>query len=79
VRRDGNRLRISVRLVDAETSSQLWSERYDGVVSNLFEFQDHIAAQVAGTIQPAVRHTELGLGRRKSPDNLADLIREGVG
>jgi adenylate cyclase len=80
VRRDGDRLRISVRLVDAETSSQLWSERYDGVVSNLFEFQDHIAAQVAGTIQPAVRHTELGLGRRKSPDNLAayDCVLRGI-
>jgi TolB-like protein/DNA-binding winged helix-turn-helix (wHTH) protein len=80
VRRDGDRLRISVRLVDAETSNQLWSERYDGVVSNIFEFQDHIAAQVAGTIQPAVRHTELDLGRRKSPNNLAayDCVLRGI-
>jgi len=71
VRRDGDRLRISVKLVDAETCNQLWSERYDGVVSNIFEFQDHIAAQVAGTMQPAVRHSQLELGRRKPPNSLA--------
>jgi TolB-like protein/tetratricopeptide (TPR) repeat protein len=80
VRRDGDRLRISVKLVDAETCNQLWSERYDGVVSNIFEFQDHIAAQVAGTMQPAVRHRELNLGRRKPPSNLAayDCVLRGI-
>ena len=60
MRRDGDRLRISVKLVDAETCNQLWSERYDGVVSNMFEFQDHIAAQVAGTMQPAVSPSGVG-------------------
>ena len=80
VRRDGDRLRISVKLVDAETCNQLWSERYDGVVSNMFEFQDHIAAQVAGTMQPAVRHRQLDLGRRKPPNNLAayDCVLRGI-
>jgi TolB-like protein len=80
VQRDGDRLRVSVGLVDAETSSQLWSERYDGAVANIFEFQDHIAAQVAGTLQPAVRHRELELGRRKLPTNLAayDCVLRGI-
>ena len=80
VRRDGDRLRISVKLVDAETCNQLWSERYDGVVSNIFEFQDHIAAQVAGTMQPAVRHSQLDLGRRKPPNSLAayDCVLRGI-
>jgi TolB-like protein/Tfp pilus assembly protein PilF len=80
VRRDGDRLRISVKLVDAETCNQLWSERYDGVVSNTFEFQDHIAAQVAGTMQPAVRHRELDLGTRKPPNDLAayDCVLRGI-
>ena len=80
VRRDGDRLRISVKLVDAETCHQLWSERYDGVVAHMFEFQDHIAAQVAGTVQPAVRHRELDLGARKPPTNLAayDCVLRGI-
>jgi TolB-like protein len=80
VRRDGDHLRISVKLVDAETCNQLWSERYDGVVSNIFEFQDHIAAQVAGTMQPAVRHSQLDFGRRKPPRSLAayDCVLRGI-
>src|SRR5262245_26374684 len=80
VRRDGERLRISVKLVDAETCNHLWSERYEGVVSNMFEFQDHIAAQVAGTMQPAIRHKELDLGRRTPPNNLAayDCVLRGI-
>ncbi len=79
-RRDGDRLRISVKLVDTETCNQLWSERYDGVVANIFEFQDHIAAQVAGTMQPAVRHSQLDLGRRKPPNSLAayDCVLRGI-
>lgn len=80
VRRDGDCLRISVRLVDAETCNQLWSERYDGVVSSIFEFQDHIAAQVAGMMQPTVRRRELDLGRRKPPNSLAayDCVLRGI-
>jgi TolB-like protein len=80
VRRDGDRLRISVKLVDAETCNQLWSERYDSVVSDMFEFQEQIAAQVAGTMQPAVRHRQLDLGRQKPPDNLAayDCVLRGI-
>lgn len=80
VQHDGDRLRVSVGLVDSETSSQLWSERYDGAVANIFEFQDHIAAQVAGALQPAVRHRELDLGRRKQPNSLAayDCVLRGI-
>ncbi|RWD96014.1 MAG: hypothetical protein EOS61_32850, partial [Mesorhizobium sp.] len=52
VRRGGDRLRISVQLVDADTRTQLWSERYEGATEDVFEFQDRIAAQVAGAIHP---------------------------
>ena len=39
VRRGGDRLRISVQLVDTETRAQLWSERYEGTVEDVFEFR----------------------------------------
>ena len=76
VRRGGDRLRISVQLVDAESRAQLWSERYEGGSSDLFDFQDQIAAQVAGAIHPAVRNAEIELARRKPPSNLKayDLV-----
>ena len=67
VRRGGDRLRISVQLVDAETRTQLWSERYEGATEDVFEFQDRIAAQVAGAIHPAIRGAEIKLASRKPP------------
>ncbi|MEQ1613667.1 MAG: winged helix-turn-helix domain-containing protein [Hyphomicrobiaceae bacterium] len=76
--RDGDHLRISVRLVDGETSIQLWSERYTGGVADIFEFQDHIAAQVAGTVQPRVRNRELDLGRRKPNLAAYDCVLRGI-
>jgi TolB-like protein len=76
VRRGGDRLRISVQLVDAESRAQLWSNRYEGAGSELFDLQDQIAAQVAGAIHPAVRNAEIELARRKAPTNLKayDLV-----
>lgn len=76
VRRGGDRLRISVQLVDAETRTQLWSERYDGAAQDIFELQDRIAAQVAGAIHPAIRSAEIELSKRKPPNSLRayDLV-----
>lgn len=76
VRRGGDRLRISVQLVDAETRTQLWSDRYEGAATDVFAFQDRIAAQVAGAINPAVRAAEIDSARRKPPSSLRayDLV-----
>jgi len=76
VRRGGDRLRISVQLVDAETRTQLWSERYEGAVEDVFAFQDRIAAQVAGAIHPAIRSAEIELAKRRPPTSLRayDLV-----
>lgn len=76
VRRGGDRLRISVQLIDADTRTQLWSERYEGAVADIFEFQDRIAAQVAGAIHPAIRGAEIELAKRKPPRSLRayDLV-----
>lgn len=76
VRRGGDRLRISVQLVDAETRAQLWSERYEGATEDVFEFQDRIAAQVAGAIHPAIRGAEIELAKSKPPTSLRayDLV-----
>ncbi|MCK3777237.1 hypothetical protein MZK49_10875 [Ensifer sesbaniae] len=76
VRRDGDRLRISVQLIDAETGAQFWADRYEGPIEDIFEFQDRIAAQVAGAIHPAIRDAEIALARRKPPTSLRayDLV-----
>jgi len=76
VRRGVDRLRISVQLVDALTRTQLWSERFEGAIGDIFEFQDRIAAQVAGAIHPAIRGAEIELAKRKPPTSLRayDLV-----
>ena len=76
VRRAGDRLRISVQLVDTGTRAQLWSDRYEGSTSEIFEFQDRIAVQVAGAMHPAIRRAEIEAAKRKPPSNLGayDLV-----
>ena len=44
VRKAGNRMRISVQLVDTETDQTLWTERYDRNLDDIFEVQDEISA-----------------------------------
>ena len=75
-RRGGDRLRISVQLVDAVTRTQLWSDRYEGAATEIFDFQDRIAAQVAGALKPAIRHAEIEVARRSPPASLRayDLV-----
>ena len=45
VQRGGNRLRVNVQLIDAETGKHLWAERFDKPVADLFEMQDEIVSQ----------------------------------
>jgi tetratricopeptide (TPR) repeat protein len=63
-------LRISVQLVETETRTQLWSDRHEGDVGDVFEFQDRIARQVAGAIHPAIRGAEIELARRRPTSSL---------
>ncbi len=80
VRRGGQRLRISVQLVDAETRTQFWSERYDGAAEDIFELQDRIAAHVAGAIHPAIQSAETELSSCKPPNSLRayDLVMRAL-
>ncbi len=71
VRRDGNRLRITVRLVDSRDGYQLWSETYDRRMADVFEVQDDIAYSVANAL----------LGRLLRPaeaDELAATVTDPV-
>jgi TolB-like protein/Tfp pilus assembly protein PilF len=47
VRRSGNRIRINAQLIDAETDTHLWAERFDGDTNNLLALQDEITSRIA--------------------------------
>jgi adenylate cyclase len=51
VQRAGNQVRINVQLVDAETGAQLWAERFDRDIVDLFALQNEITARIARALQ----------------------------
>ncbi|QOG20250.1 MULTISPECIES: winged helix-turn-helix domain-containing protein [Bradyrhizobium] len=58
VQRAGNRLRVNVKLVNAEDSSQLWSDRFDKAVADLFDLQDEIVSRLANTLNAQLIEAE---------------------
>src|SRR5262249_49163241 len=50
VRRSGNQVRVSAKLIDAETDSHLWAERFDGDTSDLFVLQDEVTSRIANAL-----------------------------
>jgi len=59
VRKGGERVRITAQLVVAETGTNLWADRFDGPLEDVFDLQDEIALSVAGVIEPALQVAEM--------------------
>jgi tetratricopeptide (TPR) repeat protein len=70
VRRSGNRVRITVQLIDAKTDAHLWAEQYDRVLEDVFALQDEITIRVISAIEPSLRKAEIDRVRRQRPSNL---------
>jgi serine/threonine protein kinase/tetratricopeptide (TPR) repeat protein len=51
VRRSGKRVRVTAQLTDAGDGYQLWSEKYDREIEDVFALQDEIAAAIAGKLK----------------------------
>ena len=51
IRRAGNRLRITVELIDAAEEAQVWSERYDRVLEDIFDIQDEISQAIVNQLK----------------------------
>lgn len=70
VRRSGPRIRISVMLTDAAQAAQIWAEKFDGVLDDIFALQDRVALSIAGVIEPTVRALECRHSARRPPESL---------
>src|SRR6185369_10196461 len=70
LRKGGNRVRITGQLIEAETGTHVWANKYDGVLEDVFDLQDKITETIVGIIEPSVRRAEIERARRKRPDNL---------
>jgi TolB-like protein/Flp pilus assembly protein TadD len=70
LRKDCDRVRIHVQLTDGETGTQLWAQRYDRALSNVFDLQDEITATIVGALEPALGKVERQRARSRKPGNL---------
>jgi TolB-like protein len=70
LRKEGNRVRISAQMTEAETGRCLWAHRYDRSLDDIFALQDEIALSAVGAIEPSLRRAEVERVRRKRPDSL---------
>jgi len=80
VRRSANRVRISALLVDAQAGTQIWGDRYDRELADIFAVQDEITEQVVGAIEPELLKAEGGRAVARSSPSLSawDLLRQGT-
>ena len=70
VQKAGNRLRITVQLIETAGGAHIWAEKYDGALDDIFDLQDTITEQVAGAMQPSIRLAEVERSKRKRPQDL---------
>ena len=79
VRKAGNRVRITAQLTDTESGHQVWANRYDRELTDIFALQDEIAARIAAIIEPAIAGSERKRLSSKPPTDLNawDLCIQG--
>ncbi|HEX3408487.1 MAG TPA: TIR domain-containing protein [Caulobacteraceae bacterium] len=70
VRQSAGRVRIAAQLVDAHEGGQLWAERFDGTLEDVFALQDTVANAVVGQLAPAVEAAEIRRANAKPTQDL---------
>ena len=70
VRRGGNRLRFAGRLIDAASGAQIWADRFDGDMSDVFELQDRFTESVVAAIEPTLQIAEIARLKQKPAASL---------
>jgi TolB-like protein/Tfp pilus assembly protein PilF len=80
VRKAGERLRITVQLVDAASGAQHWAEHYDRGLSDIFALQDDITQSVTAAIEPKLVAAEVIRSQHRSPEILGawDLVMRAL-
>ena len=81
VRKAGGRVRISVHLTDAGNGAQLWTDRLDDTLEDIFALQDRVALRVAGVIETTLQDLDILKISKRPTDNMGsyDLYLRGLG
>jgi TolB-like protein len=78
VQRGGNRMRVNVQLIDAETGNHLWAERFDKPLADLFDMQDEIVARLAGALNTQLVTAEARRAEQAPNPDSMDLYFQGL-
>ena len=71
VRKAGNRVRVTVQLIDAESDRHVWAERYDRELEDLFAIQDEVTAAIVATLPGRVEAATHDRAERKPTESMA--------
>lgn len=71
VRKSGDRLRVTVQLIDTATDAHIWAEKYDRRLDDVFAIQDEVTAAIVATLPGRVEAAQQDLLVRKTPASLA--------
>src|SRR5436190_8550362 len=71
VQRAGGRVRVSAQLIDARTDTQLWAERYDRDVADVFAIESELAGKIVAQLQAKISPSEMAAIKRPSTTDLA--------
>jgi adenylate cyclase len=71
VRKAGNRVRVTVQLIDAESDHHIWAERYDRDLEDIFALQDEVTSAIVAVLPGRVEAASRDRAERKPPANMA--------
>src|SRR6184192_1643746 len=71
VQRAGGRVRVSAQLIDARTDTQLWAERYDRDVADVFAIESELAGKIVAQLQAKISPSEKAAIKKPSTTDLA--------
>ena len=78
VQRGGNRMRVNVQLIDTESGSHLWAERFDKPLADLFDMQDEVVARLAGALNTELDAAEARRAQQAPNPDSMDLYFQGL-
>ncbi len=71
VRKAMDRVRVTVQLIDGETETHIWAERYDRKLEDIFAIQDEVTSAIAATLWGRVEAARHDRVQRKRTENMA--------
>jgi len=71
VRRAGNRVRVTVQLIEGESDHHVWAERYDRDLEDIFAIQDEITSSIVATLPGRMEAAARDRAERKPPASMA--------